>query len=159
MDAVTYPDDTVAAEMDRFFECLKINLLDRHPDFKEVTSSAKVTWSPTFILSDDRGRDVRRWTGWLEPRSFIAELRLARAQRAIQSGSFNDALSITGALLKDREGIPCVPEVLYHHGIAGFLAGDKDWGALKGAWGELAATYPNDRFGRHAAVIEDAPGA
>jgi len=159
MDAVTYPDDAVAQELDAHFHALKVNLFERHPDFKEIASAAKVTWSPTFILADDRGREVRRWTGWMEPRSFIAELRLARAQHAIQSGRFDDALAITAALLEDRDDIPCIPEALYHHGIAGFLGGGKDWTALRAAWGELTSTYPNDRFGRHAAVIEDAPGA
>lgn len=157
MDAVTYPDDAVTAELEEHFHCLKINLFERHPDFKEVASAAKVPWSPTFILGDERGREVRRWTGWLEPKPFIAELRLARAQAAISSGKFDDARALTGAILDDRDGLVCVPEALYHHGIAGFLGGGKDWAALKSAWGELAESFPSDRFGQHAAVIADAP--
>jgi len=156
MDAVTYPDDAVQQELGNFHG-LKVNLFERHPDFKEITSTAKVTWAPTFILGHERGREVRRWTGWLEPRSFVAELRLARAEHAIQSGRFEDALALTTGILADRDGIPCIPETLYQHGIAGFLHGKKDWNALRAAWGELTSTYPNDRFGRHAAVIEDAP--
>ena len=157
MDAVTYPDADVVNELEQNVHALKVNLFDRHPDFKEIASVAKVTWSPTFILGDERGREVRRWTGWMEPRSFIAELRLARAQHAIQNGRFDEGRELTTGILADRDGIPCIPEALYHHGIAGFLGGKKDWAALREAWGELATKFPNDRFGRHAAVIEDAP--
>ena len=44
-----------------------------------------------------------------------------------------------------------------HSGKAGFMAGGKDWAALRSAWSELAERYPNNRFGTHASVVEDAP--
>ncbi len=157
MDAVTYPHDTVAVAIEQGFVPFKANMLERHPDFKEATSGGRVMWGPTFIVHDPRGREVRRWVGWLPPQSFVAELSFCQALAEFNSGKFAEALAGFDALVEGAAGLEIHPEALYWQGVAGFMAGPKDWEALKRAWGRLAEEYPGQRFGTHASVIEDAP--
>ena len=65
MDAVTYPHDAVIDAIKQGFAPYKINMLERHPDFKEACAGGRVMWGPTFVIADARGREVRRWVGWL----------------------------------------------------------------------------------------------
>ena len=88
MDAVTYPHNTVAVAIEQAFVPFKVNMLERHPDFKEATSGGRVMWGPTFIVHDPRGREVRRWVGWLPPTSFVAELSFCRALADFNQGQF-----------------------------------------------------------------------
>jgi hypothetical protein len=158
MDAVTYPHDCVVAEIDRHFATFKINMLERHPDFKEACAGGRVMWGPTLIVADSRGREVRRWVGWLPPEDFAAELAFCRALAAFNQGKFDDALAGFEAIAERDTGTAIHPESIYWHGIAGFMAGDKDWDALGRSWKRLAAEYPDQRFGTHASVIEDWSG-
>ncbi len=157
MDAVTYPDDSVASAIDRDFVSYKINIVERHPDFKEACAGGRVLWGPTFVIADARGSEIRRWVGWLPPRSFVAELDFSRAQADYNRGKFGDALAGFDTLVERAGGTEIHPEALYWQGIAGFMAGSKDWAALRRSWTRLAAEYPGNRFGTHASVVEDAP--
>ncbi len=157
MDAVTYPNDAVVAAIDRDFVPHKINMLERHPDFKEACAGARVMWGPTIVIADSRGSEVRRWVGWLPPRGFVAELAFGVALADYNHGKFAEALAGFDAVVESGAGTEIHPEALYWQGAAGFLAGDQDWGALKRSWSRLAEEYPGNRFGTHASVIEDAP--
>ena len=157
MDAVTYPDDAVVAAIERDFVPFKINMLERHPDFKEACAGGRVMWGPTIVVADSRGSEVRRWVGWLPPRSFVAELAFCRALADFNLGKFPAALAGFDAIVERDSGTEIHPEALYWQGVAGFIAGSKDWEALRGSWTRLAEEYPGNRFGRHASVIEDAP--
>jgi TolA-binding protein len=158
MDAVTYPHDCVVEAIDQHFSTFKINMLERHPDFKEACAGGRVMWGPTIIVADSRDREVRRWVGWLPPDGFVAELAFCRALAAYNQGKFADALAGFDTVVDRDTGTAIHPEALYWQGIAGFMAGDKDWEALGRSWTRLAQDYPNNRFGTHASVIEDAPG-
>ena len=157
MDAVTYPDDAVAAAVERGFSPFKIDMTRRHPDFKEACAGARVMWGPTLIVADARGLEVRRWTGWLPPGSFVAELAFCRALADYSHGKFAEALAGFDAIVERDADAEIHPEALYWQGAAGFMAGPKDWGALRRSWTRLAEEYPDHRFGTHASVIEDAP--
>jgi hypothetical protein len=157
MDAVTYPDDAVDAAIGAGFAPFKINMLERHPDFREASAGGRVMWGPTFVVSDARGLQVRRWVGWLPPRSFVAELDFCRALADFNHGKFADALAGFVSLVERGIETEIHPEALYWQGVAGFMAGPKDWDALRRSWTRLAEEYPNNRFGTHASVIEDAP--
>jgi hypothetical protein len=156
MDAVTYPHDSVIAAIAEGFAPFKVNVLERHPDFKEACAGARVFWAPTFVIADSRGREVRRWVGWLPPRSFVAELAFCRALAAFNEGQFARAQADLGVIVESHPETAIHPEALYWQGIAGFLAGPKDWAALGRSWEQLARDYPGNRFGTHASVIEDA---
>jgi TolA-binding protein len=157
MDAVTYPEDAVAEVIERDFVAYKINMLERHPDFKEACSGARVMWGPTLVVADARGSELRRWVGWLPPRSFVAELAFCRAMADHTHGKFAEALAGFDAIVERDEGTEIHPEALYWQGVSGFMAGKSDWAALRRSWTRLAREYPNSRFGTHASVIEDAP--
>ena len=61
------------------------------------------------------------------------------------------------AIVERDTGAEIHPEALYWQGVAGFMAGRQDWGALGRSWKRVAEKYPGNRFGTHASVIEDAP--
>jgi len=157
MDAVTYPEDAVVTAIEKGFAPFKINMMERHPDFKEACAGGRVMWGPTLIVADARGREVRRWVGWLPPRSFVAELDFCRALAQYNNGKFAEALAGFDAIVERDTGTEIHPEALYWQGIAGFMAGSQDWTALRRSWTRLADDYPDNRFGTHASVIEDAP--
>ena len=156
MDAVTYPHAAVAEALGQGFSLYKINMLERHPDFKEACAGGRVLWGPTFIVADARGREVRRWVGWLPPQGFVAELSFCRALADYNQGKFADALAGFEAIVEQHRDAEIHPEAMYWQGIAGFMAGKQDWDALGRSWRRVAAEYPESRFGTHASVIEDA---
>ena len=159
MDAVTYPHPSVAATLEAGFAPYRIDVLARHPDFKEACAGGRVLWSPTFVVADPRGSEVRRWVGWLPPASFVAELDFCRALAELNRGKFAEARAGFDAIVAQSDASEIHPEALYWQGIAGFLAGNKDWAALARSWKTLAERYPGQRFGTHASVIDDAPGS
>jgi hypothetical protein len=130
MDAVTYPNDAVVAAIGKGFVPFKLDMLERHPDFKEACAGGRVMWGPTFVIADARGREVRRWVGWLPPAAFVAELAFCRALADFNHGRFAEALSGFEAIVERDRGTEIHPEALYWQGVAGFMAGRQDWAAL-----------------------------
>lgn len=156
MDTVTYPDSAVERALVESFVGLKIDLLARHPDFKEASGSQRIGFAPAFVVYD-QGREVRRYIGWLEPRAFRADLLFTRASAVFGKGDVATAKSLLEELLRDFGGTPIVPEALYLHGMVAFLAGKKDLAAMRVSWERCAREFPNTRFGMHCSVIADAP--
>ncbi len=157
MDAVTYPDESVIATINDNFVPFKLNMLERHPDYKDACAGGRVMWGPTLIIADARGSEIRRWVGWLPPNSFVAELGFCSALAQFNRGKFAEALGGFAAIVDEGTGTEIHPEALYWKGVAGFMAGKSDWNALRESWGRLVADYPGNRFATHASVIEDAP--
>ena len=157
MDTVTYPDANVQSDLVDSFVGLKIDQLARHPDYKAASLGQRVIWAPTFVFSDARGREIRRFVGWLPPENFRAELEFVRAYALYQNGDFPAAAALFDEVEQNYPQSPVAPECLYWGGTAAFLAGKKDWAALKQRWGRVAKDHPQTRFGMHASVIEDAP--
>lgn len=157
MGAVTYPEPTVVEAIEQGFTPYKINMMERHPDFKEACAGGRVLWGPTLIVADARGSEVRRWVGWLPPAGFVAELSFCRALADYNHGKFAEALAGFDALVENAGDAEIHPEAIYWQGVAGFMAGSKDWNALRSSWTRLTEEYPGNRFATHASVIEDAP--
>lgn len=156
MDAVTYPNADVTQDLTDHFTCFKLNMLDRHPDFKEASGTTKVTWAPTLIFADAKRRELRRYVGWLPAESFRAELAFVRGQHAMNHAEFGPAAERFQSIADDFPEAEIAPEALYWHGIAAFLQGQRDMAALAASWKRLARDYPGHRWATHASVIEDA---
>ncbi|MCP3978071.1 MAG: hypothetical protein GY716_01900 [bacterium] len=154
---MTHPNVSVRRSIESGFVAFKLNMLERHPDYKEACAGGRVMWGPTMVVSDSRGSEIRRWVGWLPPGAYVAELEFCKALADFNHGKFADALAGFNRLA-DSGGAPSIhAEAIYWQGVAGFMAGGKDWDALRRAWSRVAEEYPDSRFGTHASVIEDAP--
>lgn len=157
MDTVTYPDLRVVELVQAEFAPVNIDMLARHADFREASGPSKAIWAPLLRFEDAKGRELRRWTGWLPPEVFLAELRFVRATAAFQNAQFEVARDGFSAVVAEFPGTSIFAEALYWQGITGFLAGNRDMGALREAWTRLARDHGDTRWGQHASVIEDAP--
>lgn len=156
MDTVTYPDSTVRAILEKSFTCFQVNMSERHPDFREACAGRKVIWAPTLIYADAKRQEIRRSTGWIAPRNFVAELRFVIAMNDYQQTRFPEAKAGFEGIVGEFGALEIAPEAQYWFGISAFLAGKKDHAALGAAWTRLAKSHPNTRWGMHASVIEDA---
>lgn len=155
MDTVTYPQSTVSDYLGSHFTCLKINMFDRHPDFKAAIGATKVMWAPAMIFSDAKGRELRRYIGWLPEASFLAELRFVRATFEINRNQFDAARDLLAEVIDEFPDAEVTAEAMYWHGIARFLGGKRDMDALADSWNALLEKFPGSRFASHASVIED----
>ena len=157
MGAVTYPDNDVQQYLSDHFTTLKINLLERHPDHKEASGTGKVIFAPTFVFTDGKGREIRRYLGWLPATSFLAELRFARAQHDFNRGQFLPARDLYAEIMNDFADADVAAEATYWHGIAAFLGGNKDGAALKKSWLQVRERYPSSTWATRAEPIDDLP--
>ncbi|MFN0060714.1 MAG: hypothetical protein ACKVX7_19845 [Planctomycetota bacterium] len=155
MDTVTYPDPQVARFLSERFVCFKLNVFEKHPDFKEAAGNNKFPWNPAFVFSDARRREFRKFIGWLPAQSFLAELRLVVGLSDVHQGRFAEAEATFAGIGADHGKSEVAPEALYWHGISAFLARKRDMSALRASWVELLRRYPGTRFATHASVIED----
>ena len=156
MGTVTYPDANVANKINEEFVALQINLLDKHPDFKEASGAGRVIFAPTFLFTDAKGREIRRYLGWLPPESFLGELEFVRGMHAFNTGQFLPARDHFAAVLDKHGDADVAAESLYWQGIAGFLGGNRDGEALAAAWNGVRERFPDSTWATRAAPIEDA---
>ncbi len=155
MGAVTYPDSAVDAFLDESFVGLKINVAERHPDFKEAAGGAMVPWAPLFRTTDAKGREMRRTVGWLSPGDFVCEMRIARGLGQISRGRFDLALGDFEEVARGRTTL--APEAGYLAGVAAFLGGKRDMELLRDHWNRLRRAHPGSDWANRAAVIDDHP--
>jgi len=155
MGAVTYPDAAVEAVLVENFVGLKINVAERHPDFKEAAGGAMVPWAPLFRTTDAKGREVRRTVGWLAPGDFVCDLRIAMGLGQISRARFDLALRDFEWVAGARS--PLAAEAGYYAGVAAFLGGKRDMELLRDHWNRLRRTHPTSAWAKKAAVIDDHP--
>ena len=157
MEKGTFSDPAVGSFLTDHYRGTQFDLASPHPDFAEATRTAKVIWAPTVIVDDLRGRELRRFTGWLPAEEWIAELRIPLGLDHLHHKRFDEAISTFGGIVEESPAVPAAPEALHLLGIAEFIAGKRDGGKLRARWNEVRERYPDSRFARHSEVIDDLP--
>lgn len=150
MDAVTYPTPEVASAL-REFVPLRLDTMKWHPDYAELLQRVPLNWTPTFIITDHGGREVRRWVGFEPAEPFIAELELGKATIDRLHGRPAEARERLERLVEAR--IPASAEALYWLGVARYNeTGDNH--ALLDPWDELIAHYPESVWALRAGCLD-----
>jgi hypothetical protein len=148
MDAVTYPHPDVEAALEPF-AALKLDTTAWQPEYGDLLQRVPLTWTPTFLVTDHGGREVRRWVGFEPPETFVAELGLALAAIDRLHGRAADAR----ARLEPLVGGPLSAEALYWIGVARFNeSGDKR--SLLEPWDELTARHPDSISAQRADCLD-----
>jgi hypothetical protein len=152
MDAVTYPAPEVESALAAFAP-LKLDTSAWQPDYADLLQRVPLTWTPTFIVTDHGGREVRRWVGFEPPGTFVAELELARAAIDRLHGRAAEAR----ARLEPLVGGPLSAEALYWIGVARFNeTGEKH--SLLEPWDELMRRHPETIWAQRADCLDTIRG-
>lgn len=155
---MTYSDPHFIAAIDSLVAPIRINIADRHEDFREAAVMTKISFSPRFrLFSSDRKRLLREWTGWMATEELIAEFYIARGVDLLERKDPSGAVEQFDAALAAAEDGPATAEILYRRGMAAFIAGKFDWQPLRRDWNRVVDDHPGSRWASHASVIEDAP--
>ena len=143
MIARTYHDGRVASAVNERFVPVRIDI-EQLPD---TARRFNVRRTPTTLVLDVDERLHRRWEGYRGPDEFLAELELARAQMAFNTGRFQTAAGAFEALARDCRSQAQAAEAQYCYGVAEYTRTGQT-GVLMEAWRQLAHRYPHSYWAR-----------
>lgn len=150
MDAATYPDARVVSFLNDHFHSIRVNMKEPQEAMRDLLRAVKPPWGPTFVFIGPRNVELRRYTGWLAPAEFIAELHVVLGIDNLIRRRFDEAYEhFRAACIDDfRNGI--APEALFWAGAAKYKLGGKP--ALREVWDELVTRFPESTYARRTDV-------
>ncbi len=150
MDAVTYPTTEASKELKDFI-AVKLDTTAWQQSYLSILQRTSLTWTPTFVVTDGGGREVRRWSGFEPPQTFAAELHLALAAIDRLHGRPEQAHARLAPIAGG--GTPLAAEAIYWQGVARFnQSGDKH--DLLPSRDELLARHPASIWAQRADCLE-----
>ena len=153
---MTYPDPELNNAIGELVAPVRINIADRHEDFRAATVMTKIPYSPRFrFFSSDQQRLLREWTGWMPTAELISEMHVARAIDLHDRKNPLAAVAEYGRALERAPEGPAVAEILYRRGMAAFLGNKFDLDLLKRDWQTVDENHSGTRWALHASVIDD----
>src|SRR2546428_2686147 len=112
MDTVTYPHESVIAEVSRNFVPCKLESAKN----VELARKFSARWLAGVVVADADERPAHVSIGFLPPADFIDELRFGRAIAAMGQKRYDDAHSIFATV--GSRGGERAPEALFWWGIS-----------------------------------------
>ena len=147
MGAVTYPNPEVERFIAHYFIPVQFNVVEQ----PEVMDRFHTPWTPTLIVQDPDGREVRRSQGYLDPRRFLGEMALAWLKDAIDRRDYAAASDRVPEALERTKGDPArEPEALYWAAVTTYK--HKNEGLLDG-WRQLMQRFPESEWARRVEFI------
>ncbi len=138
MDAVSYPDPSIASELEQHFVTARIDIVaDR-----AAARVARVLWTPTLVFWSRHRVWLRDSIGFLPADALLLQLRFVRALDALRSGQYDPAQTLFGEVAEHPNAADLAPEAFYWRGIAGYLR-DYDEERLHQVWEPLRARWPD----------------
>lgn len=149
MGAVTYPDSRVKSLIERAFVPVRLDVEADAAARREFGSAR----TPTLLVVDADGREVRRHSGFLDPDQLLAELSLARLAEALERKDYEAA----GRRLEDaRRWAEADPErraeALYHTAVAAYRS-TGDPSELSRGWSRLLDEFPGSEWAERVAFL------
>jgi hypothetical protein len=157
MGAVTYPDAAVQAFLADHVEPVELDLTSKDPSVVAAQRDYRLLWAPGFVVLDPRGQEMRRWIGYLPPRDFLAEIRLALGKIALMARRFDDAHAHFRAVADLEPPAPVSDEGAYWAPIALYRRDGRDLEFLHEAWAGLRDRFPGSRWWTAADVFPAEP--
>lgn len=144
MDAVTYPDESVAEFIQKNMIPLRVAF-----DAQPLATDFNIKWTPTLITLDAEGKEHHRTVGFLPPEELISSLLLGISKGYFERGEYKDALSTLDKILADYPKSDSAPEAIYWKGVCGYKSTHQPK-PLKEAYEKLQAGYPSSEWAKRA---------
>lgn len=161
MSAVTYQDTAVMDFIAQHFIPVKLNVKQPKPEFRELLRMAKPLFTPLLLFLDSNGTEVRRFTGYLPPAEFVAELRFVLGCVDLLHTRFAESYAQFRGIIERYPKTHVAPEALYWAGVAAYRWNHRGLDGLIPEWIELRARYPQSSWWTRASCIAErvAPAA
>lgn len=144
MDAVTYPDETVADFITDNLIALRLKY-----DTEPYASQFQVKWTPDIIILGPDGKAHQQSVGFMHAKDFIAFLELGMAKVDFDSDCFEDSLEHLENILSRFKDTPSAPEAVFLRGVNNYKKSGSP-GPLKDAYEKLQADYPDNPWAKRA---------
>jgi hypothetical protein len=141
METVTYSDHRVAGFIERDCVPVKVAVTDE----PALVDEYLVTWTPTIVFADERGRAHYRVEGYHPPAEFVARLALATGRFLLNGDRFAEAAVRFEGVSARHPGTAAAAEALYWHGVARFKE-RHDPAELRPSWDRLAGEFPDSEW-------------
>jgi hypothetical protein len=137
LDAVTYPDEAFAKELEAQVVPVKVNVLEQ----RELCRRMNAFWTPITAFVDGSGAEHHRFIGYLPPEEFAPQVHFARGREAFSRGEAAKAKAAYQAVVERWPGSDCAPEALYWTGVCDFRL-TKEMPRILEACREVVRRYP-----------------
>jgi hypothetical protein len=144
MGAVTYPNPQVIAYVNQHFIPVQV-LFDAQP----LSSDFNITWTPTIVVLDERGKEHHRSVGFQPPEEFIPFLMVGQAKTHFDLNAFDAAIALLEKVIKEHPQSAAAPEAVFHLGVSRYKA-THSAAPLKEAFEYLKANYPASEWLKRA---------
>lgn len=144
--AVTYPNPNVCATVEDSFVPLQFEISNQ-----EMVNRFSVKWTPTLIILDPDEHEHHRFTGYLPPEDFIAEIMLGTGKAEFDLDHFDQAIQCFQEIPSRYPKADAAPEAEYYLGVAKYKA-THDPKELKKGLESLQRDYPNSEWAKKAQV-------
>jgi tetratricopeptide (TPR) repeat protein len=136
MDTVTYPDDNVALFLNTRVVPVRLQF-----NAKPYAKDFNVTWTPTLVTLDEKGKEHYRTVGFLSAAELVPSLLMGIAKVHFDLGRFEEALAAMESIIADYPKSKAAPEAVFHRGVARYKS-THDPKQLRAAYDKLTADYP-----------------
>jgi len=139
MFATTYREEEVSEFLKQNFICLKYNTTKPNDWYRRLNGHVAHVWHPHFVVSDARLSEGRRFSGYLTPEPFVAQLQLGLGILHMYHRRFADALAAFQSAGADTLPTNTIAESLYWQGVASYRLHGRE--ALASLWQRLGRDY------------------
>jgi thioredoxin-related protein len=147
LEVEVYGNDKVASFINENFVPVKVHIREQPEAFDRFG----VLWTPTVVALDYTAKERRRFTGYLPPVEFLAELELALADDAFARNRYAEAVNRYREVVRRFQQSELAPEALYWAGVARYKE-TNDAAALVDTAREFRQFYPASIWAQKAAV-------
>ena len=152
MGAVTYPDPKVARLVGESFVPVQIDITKDDPKSKEVMDRFNQIWTPTIIVLDANGKELRRTIGYYPPEEFVPELLLGLGMVKMQKKDFAGAHELFQRVSTEYSNATDAAESIYWSGVSAYKRDQNPEGLTK-FWNELKSKHPDSPWWQKASFI------
>ncbi len=148
--ALTYPDNTVQAELGEWFVPLQLDILQN----RKLRSQLSAIWTPSFYVLDWREKLYFSHDGYLNVEDFRVLLRIAYIHFLLPRGKYQEAIDIVNEAVELFPNNPKAPSLLFLRGKAEYLHGwDKP--SFQKTMLEIIENYPESQEARMWPWMDD----
>jgi hypothetical protein len=153
MEALTYQDAQVQAEMERWFTPLHLDIIQNRQERRAYSA----VWTPSFYFLDARGNVTYAFNGYQNVEDFRVLMRLGKAALDLPRGRYLDTVILMEESLDLFPNHPRAASFLFTSGMAQYLLG-KDKSAFRSAMTDIIRLYPHSPEARMWPWMDEPPG-